>query len=166
MNTKLERLEKKLNVASDLIKEFEVEDVLPETREILPQDIEEKEEKIFELSNLRQDFMLIRQNILSLLDTGKRILNSVSVLDPSDMKASQIQAVSDVLKTVGENSKILFDLYKQMAEIESIRNGKGRGKFSSEPANQNISTGNTITNNQILFSGSSDQLLQLIKDNR
>jgi hypothetical protein len=163
MNTKLERLEKKFNIASDMIKEFEINDTILVPTVMDLKEVTEPNTEIFDVVNLKQDFQLIRTNILGLITTGQRILNSVSILDPSDMKASQIQAVSDILKTVGENSKILFDLYKQMAEIESLRNKKS--KFV-EPANQTISTGNNITTNQILFTGSSDELLKLIKDNQ
>lgn len=66
-------------------------------------------------------------------------------------------------ETLGNNLKLLIDLYKQIADIETLRN-KRSSKIASE-ANQTISTGNTITNhNQILFAGSSNDLLTAIKD--
>ena len=68
-------------------------------------------------------------------------------------------------ETLGNNLKLLIDLYKQIADIETLRN-KRSSKLNTE-ANQSISTGNTITNhNQIVFAGTSDDLLRLIKDNQ
>lgn len=167
MNTKLERLERKLNIATDLIKEFEVDENLPmEISEApVPMVAEEINNDVFELNNLKSDFMLIRQNVLKLISTGQRFMESVSIVDPSDLKASQIQAISGMHETLGNNLKLLIDLYKQIADIETLRN-KRSSKLNTE-ANQSISTGNTITNhNQIVFAGTSDDLLRLIKDNQ
>lgn len=167
MNKKLENLERKLNIASDLIKEFEIDENLP--MEIIetpvPIVVEEINNDVFELNNLKSDFMLIRQNVLKLISTGQRFMESVSIVDPSDLKASQIQAISGMHETLGNNLKLLIDLYKQIADIETLRNKRG-GKLNTE-TNQSISTGNTITNhNQIVFAGTSDDLLKLIKDNQ
>lgn len=167
MNKKLENLERKLNIASDLIKEFEVDENLPmEISEVsVPMIAEEINNDVFELNNLRSDFMLIRQNVLKLISTGQRFMESVSIVDPSDLKASQIQAISGMHETLGNNLKLLIDLYKQIADIETLRN-KRVGKLNTE-SNQTISTGNTITNhNQIVFAGTSDDLLKVIKDNQ
>ena len=127
--------------------------------------VEEINNDVFELNNLKSDFMLIRQNVLKLISTGQRFMESVSIVDPSDLKASQIQAISGMHETLGNNLKLLIDLYKQIADIETLRNKRG-GKLNTE-TNQSISTGNTITNhNQIVFAGTSDDLLKLIKDNQ
>lgn len=167
MNKKLENLERKLNIATDLIKEFEVDENLPmEISETpVPMVIDEINNDVFELNNLKSDFMLIRQNVLKLISTGQRFMESVSIVDPSDLKASQIQAISGMHETLGNNLKLLIDLYKQIADIETLRN-KRSSKLNTE-ANQTISTGNTITNhNQIVFAGTSDDLLKVIKENQ
>lgn len=167
MNKKLENLERKLNIASDLIKEFEIDENLPVEINDAPVPAVYENGKIdndvFEIDNLKSDFMLIRQNVLKLINMGQRFMETVSLVDPSDLKASQIQAISGMHETLGNNLKLLIDLYKQIADIETLRN-KRSSKIASE-ANQTISTGNTITNhNQILFAGSSNDLLTAIKD--
>ena len=139
MNKKLENLERKLNIATDLIKEFEVDENLPmEISETpVPMVIDEINNDVFELNNLKSDFMLIRQNVLKLISTGQRFMESVSIVDPSDLKASQIQAISGMHETLGNNLKLLIDLYKQIADIETLRN-KRSSKLNTE-ANQTIS---------------------------
>ncbi len=171
MNAKLEKIEKKLNIANDIINELEIsDDFQREVPENLPIEIKtnipevyDTNTDIFDLESLKSDFMLIRQNVLKLIATGQRFMETVSVVDPADLKASQIQAISGMHETLGNNLKLLIDLYKQIADIEVLRNKQT--KFTSE-ANQSISTGNNITNNQIVFAGSSDELLKLIKENQ
>jgi len=161
MNKKFENLEKKLNIATSLVSELteEVED-LPELT--ISSDVPaEIQETVFTLDLLKTDFMLIRNNILKLVSTGQRVLDTASVLDVTDMKASQLQALSEMQSTIGNNLKLLISIYKDIAEIEKLRIKEA----AKQQTQANVNMG-TVVNNNIVYSGSTTDLLQLIKDNK
>ena len=168
-NDKFEILEKKLNIASELIEELNIDDLtvnLPsahvETAELMV--VPENEKEIFSIESLKSDFILIRQNVLKLIGTGQRILDSAALLDISDMKASQLTALSNLQETLGNNMKLMVGIYKEICEIEKMRLGIC-GK--AEGSVQQIATGNTINNNTtVVFSGDTSQLLEIIKENQ
>lgn len=172
---KIEALEKKLNIATSLIEELDIEDcdiVPPNMAQSitvvepidgtinLPSTDVKQQEEVFSIDALKTDFVLIRQNLLKLITTGQRILDSASLIDVADMKASQLTALSSLLETVGSHCRTMVDIYKQISEIEKIRmctTGK-----SPEGVNQ-INTGNTINNTQIIYTGDTSNLLDYIK---
>jgi len=165
---KLNKLEEKLNIATDLISELSavVEDIesdtLPELTEVStessPEDI-----KIFTIESLKSDFILVRNNVIKLINSGQRVLDAVSLVDVSDLKASQLQAISGLQSTLGNNLKMLISIYKEIADIETSRNKKSSKFDNSTPAAVNMGT--NITNNNVIFGGSSSELLDLIKQN-
>jgi len=160
---KLQNLEKKFNVANDLMEELtevanEFEKDLIPVQSNLP--VEVDEEKVFSIETLKSDFLLVRNNIVKLINTGQRILDQASILDISDLKASQLQALSDLQSTLGNNLKMLISIYKEISEIEKLRVPTTKQEIPSQ-----INTG-SITNNNIVFSGSSEELLTLIKQNQ
>lgn len=158
MNTKLARLEKKFNVATELIQEL-TDDV--ETLPVVVDEKEEKSEDVFSMSTLKTDFLLVRNNVLKLVNTGQRVLDTASLIDVSDLQANQLKALSDMQVAIGGNLKLLISIYKEIAEIEKMR----IKEVSKTETTQNVNNGN-VTNNQIMFSGSSNELLDLIKDNQ
>ena len=158
--TKLQNLEKKFSMAETLVEELTtvMEDIQQET---LPEPIpiieEEKNETVLSMDSLRQDFLLVRNNIIKLVNTGQRILDSVSVLELEDLKASQLDALSNLQATLGNNLQLLISIYKDISIIE-----KSRQKPVSKITEQVPVVNGNVTNNQIMFSGSSAQLLELI----
>lgn len=166
---KFDALEKKLNIASSLIEELDFDDyevVLPEitnpqTQNNLPAIIEECTNEVFSLDTLRGDFVIIRQNILKLISTGQRVLDSTSIIDPSDMKAAQLTAISELQKTLGTNLQLLVSVYKEIAGIEKTR-ATTQSK-TSDPQAGMVNNG-SVTNNNIVYSGDTSQLLDFIKE--
>jgi hypothetical protein len=163
---KLKNLEKKFDLAESLVEELEciVADIetdtpTPAVIEATPVAVIEEPESILSMSSLKQDFALVRTNVIKLVHTGQRILDSTSVLDISDLKASHLEALATLQSTLGSNLKLLMDIYKDIAAIE-----KSRAK-AIPPSEQNapaaINNG-TVNNNNIVFSGSSSELLSLI----
>ena len=157
----LQILEDKLNIATDLIDKLDIEDydIIPS----VPMEITTKSssgEEVFSIDALKSDFMLIRQNVIKLVATGQRILDSASIIDISDMKASQLSALSSLQETLGNNLKLLVNIYREICEIERMRLGM-TGKPSTIPSAQQINSGNTINN--IVFSGDTSSLLDIIK---
>ena len=163
---KFEALEKKLGIASELIDELNIPEqdiILPELTTLPSTDIIEKEDfKVFELENLKSDFLLLRQNVLKLVNTGQRILDSASLIDIADMNPNMLKSLAEIQNSLGNNLNLLVNMYKSIAEIETSRNKHSKNKQLEPTA---INTG-SITNNNIVFSGSSSALLDLIKQNQ
>lgn len=169
MNNKFDILEKKLNIANDLIEELDFDDyeiTLPQemTNTLVshPGKTEESTTEVFSLDSLKADFILIRQNIMKLINTGQRVLESASLIDPSDMKASQLMALSQLQQTLGNNLKLLVDVYKEIVNIEKTRSSVTL-KQTDQPG---IINQGTVINNQVLFSGDTNQLLDFLKENQ
>ena len=155
---KLENLEKKLGVASNIVQTLSTELELIEIPEIT--DIAVVEEEVFNLQSLKTDFGLIRSNILKLVNSGQRTLDTASIIDVSDMKASTIQALATLQIAIGGNLNMLMNCYKTITEIEKLRI-----KEKKMDATSNVNMG-TVVNNQILFSGDTNKLLDLIRTNQ
>ena len=154
---RIKSLEQKFNLAESLVQELDeiIEDVPDEIEE--PQLPELIETSIMCISSLKQDFMLARNNIIKLINTGQRILDQASVLEISDLKASQLEALAVMQSTLGANLKLLLEIYKDIAAIEKSRS-------TLPPPPTAINNGQVTTNN-IMFTGSSSDLLKLINDN-
>ena len=165
MNNKFEALEKKLNIANSMIEELTIEDyniIVPETSSNVPSIIvEETSTEIFSTEHLKEDFVVIRKNILKLIATGQRTLDSASMIDPSDMKAATLTALSQLQQTLGANLELLVKVYKEIANIELAR-----AKSKSKPTDSQPSVINqgTVNNNNVIFSGSTGDLLAFMKE--
>jgi len=162
-------LEKKLNIATTLIDELDIENYEIMTPEVMTQSLtvvgEEQSDEIFSIETLKKDFIIIRQSIMRLISTGQRVLDTVSLIDPSDLKGPQISAISTLIQTLGVNSKLMVDIYKEIVSIEKTRSqtkaGGGKTPQTSGVVNQG-----TVNNNNIIFSGSTDNLLSFLKENQ
>ena len=76
------------------------------------------------------------------------------------MKASTIQALATLQIAIGGNLNMLMNCYKTITEIEKLRI-----KEKKMDATSNVNMG-TVVNNQILFSGDTNKLLDLIRTNQ
>jgi len=160
----LENLEKKFNVATKLAEDLEllsVEVGIPDL-EPISENCEEITE-VFSLRQLKQDAELVHRNLRSLVLKGQRIMDQTDALDIADLKASQIESLSSLQNTIANNLKLIIDIYKQIAEIEKIK-GTTLNKFSGEQPSM-VNTG-TVVNNQILFNGSPNDLLNILKSDK
>lgn len=165
-STKLERLEEKFNLASEIIEDLDnlVEDLnlekgLPiefESKDL----VEIKNEELLNINQLKADFQLIRQNVMSVVAAGNKILKDVGTLDLGDLKASQLQALAQLQTALGMNIRLMMDIWKDLCVIE-----KSREKKNSVTPEQgvNVINGN-VNNTQVLFQGSSSELLKLINE--
>jgi hypothetical protein len=157
--TRLQSLEKKFSLAETLveeldscIQEFELDtDYTPSTEVI------DADKSILDMGMLKQDFGMIRSNIVKLVATGQRILESASELDIGDLKASQLDALSNLQATIGSNLQLMMNIYESIAKIEKSRQ---KPTPKSTPEQLTAINGNVVNNN-IAFSGSSSELLQL-----
>jgi hypothetical protein len=117
------------------------------------------EESILSMETLKQDFMLVRNNILILVNTGQKILSQASVLDVSDLKPSHLEALANLQNTIGSNLQLMINIYKDLAAIEKSR----VRAIPKQDAIAQVNTG-TINNTNVLFTGSSSDLMDLINN--
>lgn len=161
---KLENFERKFELAESLVEELDnlvdelsFADELPITPEVVSTEIDKPElYSVLDLSTLKQDFAMIRTNIISLVQQGQKIMNQCSNLDIGDLKASQLDALSKLQIALGGNIKLLLDCYKDIAVIEKSKNSQIHNK------NSPTQTAETINNTQIVCAGSSAELLKII----
>lgn len=160
MNNKLVNLQSKFNLAETLIQELD--ECIQEFPAIAEEEIsnEEPEKSILNMNQLKVDFALMLANVKKLILSGQRILDQTCDLDISDLKASQIDALSNLQSTIGGNVKLMMEMYKDIAIIEKTRQ-------KTVPKNQSESltaVNGNVTNNNIVFSGSSADLLTMINN--
>lgn len=120
------------------------------------------EEPLFELDQLKLDFAMVRSNLIKLVNSGQRMLESAGVLDIADLKASQLDALSTLQNTIANNLKMMMEIYKDMAAIEKARRSLPAPKGGDVQAPVNMGT---VNNTQVVFAGSTAELLEVIKNN-
>lgn len=162
-------LEKKLNIATNLIDELEIEECDISLPSLTDSDTkyemvaaDKNPNEVFSIDTLKSDFIMIRQNVMKLIATGQRVCDSASIVDVSDMKPSTLQAIAMLHQTLGSNIKLMVDIYKQIADIEKTRD-KVRPK-DEQPSS--VTNSGTIVNNNIVFQGDTSELLDIIKQNQ
>jgi hypothetical protein len=160
-NEKLEKLSKKFGAAKSLIEDLD--SLVSEIEEpLLPEIIHSTEvavidEDVFSTSMLKTDFLMIKQNLTSLISKGQRILDTAMQLDIGDLKASQLDALTNLQNSIANNLKLIMEVYKMISEIEKMR--QKNSKFNTmETCNSAINTG---TVNNFVFSGTPNDLQTL-----
>lgn len=175
VSQKLQNLEKKFGMAEELVNSLDglvdelcISDIdttpggMPAvTGENLPAPAE-GDESIICLQQLKGDFQMIRNNIIVLINTGQRFLTAAGTMDLADLKASQLDALSNLQRTISDNAKRLLEIYKDLADIEKTRNA-GKAKTNAPATDAGVvNTGNMVQNN-IVFQGSTKELMALIE---
>ena len=166
-NTKLQNLEKKFGMATSLVEDLDEAisslDIEDDTLPAICPPVEGEvavEISIMDMNSLRQDFSLVRSNVLKLVTAGQKILDKAGELDLSDLKPSHIEALSSLQNSIGSNLKLMMDIYKDIASIEKSRY---RPPAKQELVQSNVNTGQ-INNTNIMFTGSSSDLMALINN--
>jgi hypothetical protein len=177
---KLKALHEKFNMAEESINKMtEVIEVLDddlsslevteiqEPGEHLPADLDSFEE-VFTLDLLKQDFMAMRTNILAVINRGQNILEDTGNLDIGDMKASQLEALSSLQRSTGENIKLLMGIYKDIIAVEKdkyvLLRGLNQENLGANPQSPiNVAEGGSLTQN-VIVAGSTHDILRLMED--
>ena len=175
VSQKLQNLEKRFGMASGLVNELDalvdeigIEDIdtSPAGAVAVREDPgvpAEIEESIICMQQLKQDFQMIRSNLIKLIDTGQRFLVAAGTLDIGDLKASQLDALSNLQRTISDNAKMLLEIYKDIAAIEKARNA-GKSKMNANPTDASVVNTGHMTQNNIIFQGSTKELMNLIEN--
>jgi hypothetical protein len=121
-------------------------------------------EEVFTISLLKQDFMMVRQNLVALIAKGQRLLNTSSEMDATELKASQVEALSELQNSISANLKLLIDIYKQVSDIEKAKRSnmvEMYGRNGTTPVNMG-----SVTTNNIVFTGTPSDLLAILKNDK
>jgi hypothetical protein len=165
-------LEQKLNIASSLIEELTIDDCdvfLPdatvESTTTTIATVGEPNNEVFATDTLKTDFAMIRQNVMKLIATGQRIVESASMIDVSDMTPQYLKSMSELQQTLGNNLKLLVELYSQVANIEKTRD-RSKDKKQQAEVPSLVNQGSITNNNNLVFTGDTSELLEIIKQNQ
>ena len=172
----LKKLEKQFNLAKDTIEEatseVEVVEVVEaelvednagsELTVINPEDPEEDkpEFEVFGLPMLKEDFMMVRGQLMRLINTGQKIITEAGTLDIGDLKSSQIDALSSLQTALGSNLKLLIDIYDKINKIEAQKNSRSRGGQAFIAPQEG--GGNVNVDKAIVFTGTTAELLDMM----
>ena len=160
---KLKGLEKKFNLAKEVLEEVPLPVIIPEVVDDMPlveyqedAKTEEEPEPVFELSMLKQDFMLVRGQLKRLINSGQMILTQAQVMDVGDMKSTQLDSLASMQNAIGSNLKLLIDIYEKITKIEKMQ----AGAIKVSPTGESM--GDTYVDKQIVFTGSTTEMLALM----
>lgn len=110
---------------------------------------------IFELLELKSDFIMVKRNLKRLITHGQDLFDQIPKLDIDDLKASQIEAIASLSNSINQNLMDLVGLYKVIVEIEQARRGN--------PGPMGYGQNNHIQGNlQQVFIGNSAEALKHI----
>lgn len=134
------------NLASLFLPRPGNEIVLKEDNELIENEPKE------DLEALEDDFQLARESISSLLETSKDTMKNLVELCAATDSPRAFEAISGLIASVASASKDLLSLHETVSKI------KNQKESSSSPLNQ------TNIQNNIVFKGSTKELLEIIKE--
>ncbi len=136
------------NLASLFLPRPGNEMVLKEDNELI------REEPKEDLEALEDDFQLARESISSLLETSKDTMKNLVELCAATDSPRAFEAISGLIASVASASKDLLSLHETVSKIKNQKESSS----SSSPLNQ------TNIQNNIVFKGSTKELLEIIKE--
>lgn len=124
---KIAKLEKIFDAAETAIQEISVDDEGNQIYELAPEgwertEIEEvKDGNVFDLTELKKDFILAKRNLYTLIRKGQMLMNGIDELDLEEMTGTKIMAIAQLSTSVSGQLKMLVEIYKDIADIEKTR---------------------------------------------
>lgn len=155
INKKLKKVEKLLNVSQDAIDEMQI--IQPSPCEIDTMDdsynLDDSQMEVFEINELRKTFILVKQNLTSMVNSGQNLYNQIDGLLLDDLKASEISAIAQLGDSIARQLKTMVEVYKDISDIEQSRR-------TNIP--KNLPPGSTVNTQNIVFQGSTKDMLEQI----
>lgn len=118
-------------------------------QEIVPYDNAERDDQ-------DEDYRLVRNTLRSLIQQGNDALEDITSIARNNESARGFEVVANLIKTVGETSKDLYNLQKMKRELKDP-------DPDSDPRKK---TADSINVEQAVFVGSTAELLAAIKKQR
>ena len=144
---RIAKLERIFDAADTAVQTIETDMEGQETYELAPEgfecmEIEEiKDGNVFDLKELKQDFILVKRNLQSLIRRGQNLMQTVDGADVEEMNGSKIMAIAALGTSVAQQLKMITEIYRDITEIEKSRRGSVPGVIEGAvhgDVNQNI----------------------------
>lgn len=119
-----------------------------EVIEYVPADIKDDQD---------EDYALVRNTLRNLIEKGNDALEDISTIARQNESARGFEVVANLIKTVGETSKDLYNLQKMKRDLKEPA-------ADSDPRKKNPDAG--INVEQAVFVGSTAELLAAIKNKK
>jgi len=104
-----------------------------------------------------EDYKLVRNTLRNLIEKGNDALEDISTIARQNESARGFEVVANLIKTVGETSKDLYNLQKMKRDLKEPAP-------DSDPRKKNPDAG--INVEQAVFVGSTAELLAAIKNKK
>jgi hypothetical protein len=103
-----------------------------------------------------EDYLLVRNTLRNLIEKGNDALEDISTIARQNESARGFEVVANLIKTVGETSKDLYNLQKMKRDLKEPAPDSDPRKKTSEGINVE----------QAVFVGSTAELLAAIKNKK
>lgn len=129
---------------------------LPANQEVIPDDVgrEVITYEHVEDDDQDEDYRLVRNTLRSLIEKGNDALEDISSIARQNESARGFEVVANLIKTVGETSKDLYNLQKMKRDLKEPDPASDPRKKSAD---------SSINVEQAVFVGSTAELLSAIK---
>jgi hypothetical protein len=160
LSKKLDKIASQFDIAESAADEMHeyILETLPQEATFETNPIElpvEVAESVIKTSLLKEDFMTIRETLLSTVKSGRLILQSVAdelLISDSERKAQMITSFAELTNAVNQSLKLLSSIYKDIVQVqkEIMNFGKQEGP-------------NTVNNTQNNFISSTHDIIKMLK---
>lgn len=158
---KIAKIEKIFNAAETAVQEITIDEEGNQTYEMAPEgwerlEIEEvKDGNVFDLTDLKKDFILAKRNLYTLIRKGQMLMNGIDDLDLEEMTGTKIMAIAQLSTSVAGQLKMLVEMYKDIADIEKMRRPDIPGVIHGAVQGD--------LNQNIVFAGDTSELMKYLK---
>ena len=130
----------------------------PANREVIPNEVGKEVIEYVPANDGDQDedYRLVRNTLRNLIEKGNDALEDISTIARQNESARGFEVVANLIKTVGETSKDLYNLQKMKRDLKEP-------DPASDPRKK---TAESINVEQAVFVGSTAELLAAIKKQR
>jgi hypothetical protein len=129
----------------------------PVNGEIIPSEVGREivtyDEPVVEEDDQDADYKLVRNTLRNLVEKGNDALEDISTIARQNESARGFEVVANLIKTIGETSKDLYNLQKMKRDLKEPNP-------ESDPRKKNA---DSINVEQAVFVGSAAELLSAIK---
>lgn len=165
----MKKIENIFKEAEEIAENLEIEDIDEEEKNITlsvagyeieesidPELLENKE--IFEIKELKKDFIICKRTLYTIIRKGQQILSSAPC-STDELKASEIAALAQLSEVISKQLKMIVEMYKDIQDIEL--------KIKQMQSGINVPEGSNFTqNNNNVFVGRTDELMDIINNRK
>jgi len=116
--------------------DYEVEEISEKDLQVMNKDSGKIE--LFDLIDLKKDFVLARRNLQNLVRRGRDLFNSLSTGDADVMSGSRIEGISNLMANITKTIETTMVMYERVVKVERERNN-----LPDQPG-MNIGKANTV----------------------